>query len=59
LAIAYAVMNQLTSSILTPKLHEMSFKATFTIEVSISSIIAADTVVITMMALAKPLSAAI
>ena len=52
-------MTQLTSSMLTPKLPEISFRATFTIEVSINSIMAADTVVITMMVLAKPLSAAI
>ena len=58
-AIAYEVITQLTSSILTPKLPDISFNATLTIEVSINSMIAADTVVITIIALAKPLSAAI
>ena len=53
-AMAYEVMTQLTSSMFTPRLPDMSVNATFTIDVSISSMIAAETTVITMMALAKP-----
>ena len=55
LAIAYEVITQLTSSMLTPKLPDISLNATFTIEVSINSMIAAETTVITIMARAKPL----
>src|SRR6476659_1784231 len=53
-AIEYEVITQLMSSMLTPRLPAISLIATFTMEVSINSITAAETVVITIINFAIP-----
>src|SRR5260221_11364215 len=54
LAMAYAVTTHEVSSIVAPRFPLISLKATFTIEISISSMMAAEMTVTTMIARVKP-----
>src|SRR5882762_1021779 len=54
LAIAYAVTTHEVSSIVAPRFPLISDKATFTMEISINSMMAAEIVVTTIIARAKP-----